>query len=152
MRAPLFAKLRRFAVRWVHFPLARYRWAAALDAWHEDRWSDVANAVELMHASHWDNDGSHYVLGCAYVGLERWREAVREFEQIEKPLETGKDEEARRLNHALALSQIGQARTAFALLPDRAEIPTVFPSFVDRALEMYDDLKRHLDGLEEVTE
>ncbi len=140
------SSLGRFVMRIVNRSSARLRWAEAEDARREDRWSDVARLIEQMHRTNWENDNSHYLLGCAYVALERWQEAVCELDLIASPLTRDEDEQARCLNHALALSQTGRSREALGMLPARELIATTFSAFPERAVEMHDDLTRFLAG------
>ena len=137
--------LRTLALRVVSFPSAQYRWAAAEDARREGRWTDVARLIESMHRTHWQNDNSHYLLGLACTNLGRYEDAVNEFEQISEKLDIDECEQARWLNHALSLSQIGRPRAALEILPPREDMATKFPDFAERAVQLHDDIVAFLE-------
>lgn len=142
MRRGSFERIRTLLQKAATFPLARYLWAAAEDARRGEAWTDVARLVERMHGHHWENNNSRFLLGLAYTNLERWPDAVTEFERISGALEVDECEQARWLNYAMCLGHLGRSGAAIRALPPRAELASRFPAFSGRAIDLFDDLSR----------
>lgn len=79
-------------------------------------WNRVVSLLEEVHARGPDSDDTHHRLGCAYVMLEKWEEAVREFEAIKEALPQTREDTRRYFNYALALAMVGRKNESLGVL------------------------------------
>ena len=89
-----------------------YRAAASED------WARVAEVIERLHGRALVTDTSRHWLGIAYLKLARWRDALEEYEGIDRPLANHDAEARRTLNHALAHYRTGNPERCATMLQE----------------------------------
>jgi len=142
------AALKRSIVRVFSFPYAKYLWRTAEHSRSKERWDDAISALERLHRLSWENDNSHFMLAVALTETHRFEEAVVEFEKIGGPLDLILNQQARVLNHALALSASGRPAEAIALLPAREKFAEEFSHFPDTSLQLHDRICEDRDRID----
>ena len=81
-------------------------------------WAAVAETIENLHDRKLVTDMSRHWLGIAYLRLERWGDALEQYDSIEDRLRK-KDSEARRiLNHALSYYRLGDSERCASILKE----------------------------------
>jgi len=82
-------------------------------------WGQVVRILGRLHGRGLVTPTSRHWLGLAYLQLERWQDALDEYEQIRGPLPEH-DAEARRIvNHAIARFELGQRTECARLLKEK---------------------------------
>lgn len=105
-----------FIRKLVSLPYYSRAWFRAMRAAEEKDWAEVARIMESIHDRGLATSESRYWLGCAYACLERWVDAVSEFELVKSKLSSPQSEVRRRYNHAYSLAKAGRTAEAIALL------------------------------------
>lgn len=125
-------------MKWLMLPLARYHWAAAVDARKAEDWQSVVRHCEAVQR-YWETDENRFLLGSAYGKIERFDEAVDQLRRIVKPLADEKCEQERWLNLAVSLWHLGRVDEALAILPEEG-IEEHFPDYAKAAKGLRDRL------------
>jgi len=138
---PEMSRLRKVLVLVKNMPFMLRGFFRLSEITNAGNWEEVVDFLEEMHTRQLDSDDTHYRLGCAYVMLGKWHEAVREFEQIKKPLPEPKDDTRRYFNYALALTMVGRKDESMGVL-EAAGLPRWRPELRGKG----EQLLQHLRG------
>lgn len=79
-------------------------------------WTKVAAEIEQMHQRHLVTNTSRHWLGLAYLKLQRWNEALEQYDAIDGPLKDPDADAHRIINHALSHYRIGNTDICARLL------------------------------------
>lgn len=131
---------------WILLPVAKVRWAGALDAQQSGDWERVVKEIRGMHWAGWETDESLLMLGVAFAHLGRHADAIDPLERIRKTLRPAEAEQARWLNLATSYHHVGRHHEALQLLPPENEIPIEFPDFADSASQLRAAIESSISG------
>lgn len=106
---------RRLA-RLSHLPALVWNWWKALSALDQRDWEAAIRYLGALHARGLGDNDSHFRRGWALAMLERWNEAILEFEQISGGLDKPSMQACFVFDHCLALAHVGRFEEAGRML------------------------------------
>ena len=119
-------------------PLFSWNWWRALSAISNKKWEKVIYYLGANHARDLDQPESYFWHGVAFSKLERWRESISEFEQIEGTLFRPREQAHRIYHHCMALHRLDRTDEAKDILRNSGweKLPANLREYVQR-LEQY---------------
>ena len=126
--------------RLLSFPYYLKSWSSALAASERKDWEGIVRSLFPFEERGFANNESRHWVGCAFACLERWDEAVSQFELIDGSIKSPESDARRIYNHAYSLAKVERFAESTCLL--EAATMSVWPSATEhKARRLLDYLR-----------